>query len=148
MEPAKKLTILLAEDDEYHVLIIEKAFEQIPGLDYELQVIYDGETLLKMMQSPATTLPDLLLLDLKLPRCDGFEILKEIRKNNHSKHLPVIVFTSSGRASDIQKCYALGCNSYIVKPMKFDKFKEIMFYIYKYWIEISTLPGHADSLDN
>jgi CheY-like chemotaxis protein len=148
MEPGTQFTILLAEDDENHVLIIQKAFDQIPGLTYEMKVIYDGETLLERLRLLTEPLPDLLLLDLKIPRADGFEILKEIRASHHLQHLPVVVFTSSSRASDVRKCYELGCNSYIVKPMKFEKFKEIMFHLYKYWFEINTLPNHAETFEN
>lgn len=147
MEPGTSFNILLAEDDENHVLIIQKAFDQI-SMPYEMKVVYDGEALLERLRLENLPLPDLLLLDLKIPRTDGFEILKEIRASNRLRHLPVVVFTSSSRASDIRKCYALGCNSYIVKPMKFEKFKEIMYHLYKYWFEINTLPNHADFVNN
>lgn len=139
-----KTKILLAEDEEYHIFIIRKALAAIKDFSYELQVGYDGEEIMSILTGPQRYNPDLILMDIKLPKKNGFELLKEIRQDDDLKMIPIIILTSSARKQDIQDCYKLGCNSYVVKPMNFDKFKEIIYYLYKYWILASTLPTQTD----
>jgi two-component system, response regulator len=84
--------------------------------------------------------PKVILLDLKLPKIDGFEVLKEIRNDIRTKIIPVVVLTSSKEENDIVECYKLGVNSYIVKPIDFDKFTESVKEIGLYWLLFNQKP--------
>ncbi|MBC8065479.1 MAG: response regulator [Chlorobia bacterium] len=90
-------------------------------------------------------LPDLILLDLKLPIIGGLEILEKIRKVEATKRIPVVVLTSSDEARDIERCYQLGVNSYVAKPVDFEKFVEAVKRIGNYWLETNRTPWSADS---
>lgn len=132
--------ILLAEDEDIHSLIIQKAFDALEEQNFSIHLVSDGEAMLEFISNVRKPLPDLILMDLKLPKLDGFDLLQEIRNNPRTKLIPVIILTSSARQQDLKRCYELGCNSYIVKPMNFNDFKEIIFYVYKYWTQINLLP--------
>lgn len=84
--------------------------------------------------------PKVILLDLKLPKVSGQEILKRIRENEHTNTIPVVVLTSSNEESDISECYKLGANSYIVKPVSFDNFSRAMKDLSKYWLQLNKRP--------
>jgi len=145
MKIGKKKTILIVEDEENHILIIRKAMEAIRDINCELLVAYDGEEVMQFLNSPTLPLPDLILMDIKLPKKNGFELLQEIRQQPRLKIIPIIIFTSSNRQQDVQRCYELGGNSYIIKPMNFEEFKQIIFNIHKYWLTINTLPSYHPS---
>ncbi|MBN2088470.1 response regulator [candidate division KSB1 bacterium] len=132
--------ILLAEDEDIHSLIIQKAFNALEDQNFTIHFASDGEAVLEFIANDRKPLPDIILMDLKLPKLDGFDLLQEIRQNPRTKCIPVIILTSSARQQDLKRCYELGCNSYIVKPMNFNEFKEIIFYVYKYWTQINLLP--------
>src|SRR4051794_16505008 len=70
--------------------------------------------------------PVIILLDLKMPKIDGIEVLEKIKSDERTKHIPVTVFTSSAESPDVQRCYALGVNSYVVKPLDFDSFRKVV----------------------
>ncbi len=84
--------------------------------------------------------PDLIILDLKLPIMGGIEILEKIRASEQTKHIPVVVLTSSDEAKDIERCYQLGVNSYVPKPVDFEKFLEAVKRIGNYWLETNRTP--------
>ena len=86
------------------------------------------------------TLPALILLDLKLPRVDGLEVLKQIRSHEVSRHLPVVVLTTSREEKDVLNSYQYGASSYIVKPVDFFRFMEIILTISEYWLNMNELP--------
>ncbi len=101
-------------------------------------------------------LPSLVLLDLDMPDLDGFQVLRSIRSHRKTKHLPVVVFSSSDETDDILKSYHLGANSYITKPVNFQRFSEVIGTICSYWFECAntlvnilvalTLPGFISAL--
>jgi len=137
--------ILLAEDREDDILLIRRAFEKA-GLGNRLQVVRDGEQAVAYLTGQAEyadrtrhPLPDLLLLDLKMPRMDGFEVLKWIREHQAFCLLRVIVLASSGQIRDINLAYELGANSFLVKPLEFDQFVEIATTL-KCWVQTSKAP--------
>jgi CheY-like chemotaxis protein len=88
-----------------------------------------------------TKLPKVILLDLKMPRLNGLEFLEKIKANELTKHIPVVVLTSSKEHPDIEKCYELGVNSYIVKPVQFDDFTRAIVEIGLYWVILNQPPA-------
>jgi chemotaxis family two-component system response regulator Rcp1 len=138
--------ILLVEDSENDILITKRAWKK-GHIKNPLHIVNDGEEAISFLrregrhsEAPA---PSLILLDLKMPRMDGFEVLSEIKKDQRTKSIPVIVLTSSNRSSDIDRAYELGCNSYIVKPVNFEKFINAIVGLSHYWLEICTIPSYA-----
>ena len=109
--------------------------------------VEDGEEALdflfakgKYADRAANQLPRVVLLDLKMPKVDGLEVLEELRKNPITKNTPVVVLTSSSEEQDIINCYRLGVNSYVVKPVEFDKFLSTIKDIGNYWLTMNRPP--------
>lgn len=139
-------TILLVEDDPNDILLTQRAFYKA-NVKNPVQVLKDGEEALlylsgKQMYADRDRypLPILILLDLKLPRKSGFEVLTWLRQQPGLKLLPVVVLTSSGENSDIQQAYNLGANSYLVKPVGFDPLFEMIKQINLYWLGLNKKP--------
>lgn len=134
---------MLVEDNTDDILITRRAMDKV-NIAGNLIIVNDGEEALKILKRRDeygdAKLPSLILLDLKMPRVDGFKVLKELKKDETLKVLPVIVFTSSERSEDVELAYKLGCNSYVVKPVKFDEFIKVIEEIKRYWFETSEIP--------
>ena len=135
--------ILLVEDNPDDVLITRRAWKK-GDIKNPLIVVNDGEKALKFLRKEGeyknAPTPCLILLDLKMPRSDGFEVLETIKADDTMKIIPVIVLTSSDRDIDIERAYQLGCNSYIVKPVSFENFVKSIIEIEHYWLKSSKLP--------
>jgi CheY-like chemotaxis protein len=101
-------------------------------------VVKDGVEAVEHLNT--TVLPKIILLDLKLPRMDGFEVLKYIRSNERTKLIPVIILTSSTEEQDVKRAYNLGANSYIRKPVDFKKFHEVTQKLGSYWLMLNENP--------
>jgi two-component system, response regulator len=84
--------------------------------------------------------PKVILLDLKMPKVNGIEVLRKIRSDDRTKNIPIVVLTSSKEDPDIQKCYDLGVNSYVVKPVEFDEFQKAISELGLYWMIVNQLP--------
>ena len=102
----------------------------------------DGEEAIQMLNKWAGGFPNpmIILLDLKLPKIDGLDVLKTIKEDQHLRSLPVIVLTSSNQNKDIQKAYQLGANSYVIKAIDFDEFSKAIEMIQKYWSTLNVYP--------
>lgn len=141
----QQVDILLAEDNEDHAFLTEKAISEITnGFKYVLHVVKDGEEVLKYVRNEGKYAgkprPDLILLDLKMPKKDGFEVLQELKGNPRYRAIPVVVLTSSTDEEDVMKSYGLGSNGYATKPAKFEEFIQKIKNIPLYWGKVMTLP--------
>lgn len=143
--PETKL-ILLAEDRQDDVEIILKAFERA-CIVTPVYVVRDGEEAIQYLKGEGAysnraeyPLPALFLLDLKMPRVDGFEVLKWVRAQPGLSALPVVVLTSSDAIRDVNRAYELGANSFLVKQMEFEDAIALGHMIYSYWVKTSAQP--------
>jgi len=139
-------TILLGEDDPNDVLLIQRAFRKSDVVN-PIQVVGDGEEAIAYLSGRGPyadrkryPLPVLLLLDLKLPRKSGFEVLEWLRQQPGLKRLPVAVLTSSAETPDINRAYDLGANSYLVKPVRFEGLLRMVQTLNLYWLIINEKP--------
>lgn len=142
-------TILLVEDDPNDVILIQRAFKKANTMD-SIQVVTDGEQAVAYLagNEPYTDreyypLPEFVLLDLKLPRKPGLEVLEWLRQQPGLKRLPVVALTSSKLTADINKAYELGINSYLVKPMAFDDLLKMIKALKLYWLTFNEMPEIA-----
>ncbi len=137
--------ILLVEDDPDDVELTLHALRR-HGLANRIQTARDGEEALAFFFGASaapergTPSPLLVLLDLKLPKVDGFEVLERLRADERTRTIPVVVLTSSRQERDVARCYDLGANSYIVKPVDFEQFTEAVRTIGLYWLLLNERP--------
>ena len=140
------MKILLVEDSEGEQLIIQEAFREAQVF-CDLRIASDGEEALKLLNNepPFTKAPrpDLIILDLNLPKINGQEVLSCIRKNTRLEHIPVIVLSNSRTLKDICQCYALNANAYVGKPNGFDGFINLAKMIRMFWIELVCYCSHS-----
>jgi two-component system response regulator len=133
-------TILLVEDNPKDEVLTIRALKKSNILN-KVVVAHDGAEALDYLFSPtATTLPQLVLLDLKLPKIDGLEVLKRIRENERTKILPVVILTTSTEDKDRLDGYRFGANSYIRKPVDFTKFVDAVGQLGLYWLVLNEPP--------
>jgi two-component system, response regulator len=139
-------TILLVEDNPSDVNLTKRAFEK-EHITNDLVVAEDGQEALdyifgngKYANRDINQLPTIILLDLKLPKISGLEVLKKIRAAEKIKRLPVVILTSSKEEQDVAASYDLGVNSYIRKPIDFNQFAEAIKYLGLYWLVINEPP--------
>lgn len=138
--------ILLVEDNPSDVDLTKRALEK-RHISNALLVAEDGKEALDYLFAEGvhagrnvTDLPTLVLLDLKLPRVDGLEVLRRVRADPRTKRLPVVILTSSNEEQDLAASYDLGANSYIRKPVDFAKFAEAIEYLGLYWLVLNEPP--------
>lgn len=133
--------ILLVEDNPLDLDLTIRAFKK-RRLVNPIEVARDGEEAVAWIPrwEAGEPLPLIILLDLKLPKIDGLEVLRTIKEHPKYNMIPVVVLTSSSEDKDIHKAYRLGANSYIVKPVDFDKFIAVASEIEVYWLATTTLP--------
>lgn len=138
--------ILLVEDNLDDEALTLRALQKI-DLAYDVVVAHDGVEALDFAfgtgpfaESEMHSTPQLIILDLKLPKVDGLEVLRSLRSNNETKSIPVIIFTSSSEEQDILDSYYLGANSYVRKPVDFNQFCEALRQIGLYWLSLNQLP--------
>ena len=124
-----EVKVIIAEDDEGHAALIKKNLKRA-GLANEFIHFKDGEETLDYLFKKskdikrAIGVPLLLLLDIKMPKVDGIEVLRQIKKDNELRKIPVTMITTTDDPREVERCYQLGCSSYITKPINYDKFVE------------------------
>ncbi len=145
-KPTKKYTILMADDDADDRLLIREALRETCQ-DHDLQFVRDGEELTDYLNNRGSfangqgaPFPDLILLDLKMPKMDGREVIRELKSDPRFRRIPVVALTTSTSEEDIFTSYDMGVNSYITKPVTFRGLVDMMSTITKYWLELVKLP--------
>ena len=141
--------ILLVEDNPEDVELTLRAFQKY-HLANKVHVVRDGEEALECLfrtgryaESNSQEKPRLVLLDLKLPKVDGLEVLQKCKADPRTKHIPVVVLTSSREECDVVQSYNLGVNSYLVKPVDFSHFTEAVRQLGLYWMVLNQLPSNS-----
>jgi CheY-like chemotaxis protein len=134
--------ILIVEDNPMDVDLTLRAFKRHKIVN-PIQVARDGEEALAQIEGWETGEPQpaVILLDLKLPRVDGLEVLRQVKSHAIFRTIPIVVLTTSSEDGDIQAAYQLGANSYIIKPVDFEKFVGVAMQIELYWCVINTPPN-------
>lgn len=140
MVSIQETEILLVEDNPEDLELTLRALRQ-HRLANRIHVARDGAEALAFLKAHQTHLPRVVLLDLKLPKVSGIEVLESIRADERTRMLPVVVLTSSREGPDVSRCYALGVNSYIVKPVDFDAFVKAVAEVGLYWLLLNQPPA-------
>ncbi len=144
----REAPILLVEDNPDDEDLTRRAFVR-SNVANELDVVRDGQQALDYLfgnGTPAKPAPALILLDLKLPKVDGLEVLKRIRESSSTKLIPVVILTSSAEQTDLIAGYDTGANSYVRKPVDFDQFSESVRQLGLYWLIVNEAPPVAGAL--
>jgi CheY-like chemotaxis protein len=139
-------TVLVVEDNPTDVMLIRRAFAKA-NIGNPLQVLGNGDAAVQYLSGEgeyadrgAYPLPAVMLLDLKLPRRSGFEVLEWVRSHAPLVRLPIVVLTSSKQSHDVNRAYDLGANSYLCKPVEFDDLKEMVAKVHIYWLDLNEKP--------
>lgn len=144
--PEQSVDILLVEDNPNDVELAMHAFQK-HGLEHRVFVARDGVEAVNFLfclgrfeqRDPATG-PKVILLDLKIPKLDGVELLQRIKSDSRTKKIPVIALTTSHERSDVDRCYLYGVNSYVRKPVNFEEFSDAIRLIIHYWLTLNQSP--------
>jgi CheY-like chemotaxis protein len=138
------MEILLVEDNEDDILLEQEAIADAKLVNL-MFVVRDGEQAMAYLRRQGefqnAQMPGLVLLDINMPKKNGFEVLNEIKADPALMHIPVVMLTTSDSEADIVKSYAKGACSFITKPMDFDKFREVMKQFALYWALVSRIPA-------
>ncbi len=143
MQLIKPIRILLVEDNEGDIILTEEAFRE-GKFSNKIDVVRDGEEAMRYLlkENPFTdaATPDMILLDINLPKIDGKNVLRFIKTHVVLKSIPVIILTTSAAEKDIDESYSGHANCYIIKPVRFDSFLSVVQSIENFWLSIVTLP--------
>jgi CheY-like chemotaxis protein len=144
MNDMRPIEVLLVEDDPGDVLLTREAFE-LNKVRNRLHVVGDGEQAMAFLRGEepyaGAVRPDIILLDLNLPRKDGFEVLEEIKDDQELRLIPVVILTTSEAEQDIVRGYHLHANAYVAKPVDFDQFIRVVRQIDDFFVTVVKLPG-------
>lgn len=143
----KIFVILMADDDPEDRLLVKDALQEV-HLAHDLRFVIDGEDLLdylyrrgKYEDRNGAPRPDLILLDLNMPKRDGREVLRNLKSDPRLQRIPIVVLTTSVAEADVAFCYDVGASSYITKPVTFRAWMDLVGALSKYWFEIVQLPS-------
>ncbi len=144
MNDSHPVEVLIVEDDPHDLEMTLRAFKKA-RLANRVEVARDGVEALNVLFGDGTRAPEavprLVLLDLKLPKVDGLEVLRRLKSDPRTRHVPVVMLTSSKEQNDIVESYELGVNSYIVKPVSFDGFLDAVSQLGLYWLLLNQTPA-------
>ena len=147
--PVQPIEVLLVEDDPGDVVLITEAFED-NKVSNRLHVVSDGVEALQFLRRQGEyadkPVPDLVLLDLNLPRKDGREVLAEVKDDQELRRIPVVVLTTSKAEEDVLRSYNLHANAYVTKPVDFERFIEVVRQIDEFFVSVVKLPGRSAGL--
>ena len=132
--------ILLVEDNPGDVRLTTEGLEA-GGFSYHLNLARDGVEAFHLLKEGGDPAPDLILLDLNLPRRSGRELLSAIKRDDDLRHIPVVILSTSSRESEVEDVYSLGANCYVTKPLTFDAYVRTVKAIEHFWFDIARLPG-------
>ncbi len=138
--------MLVVEDDAGDQVLIQDTLEASP-IPKHVRVVSDGEEAMEYLfrygrypSAAAAPRPDLILLDLNMPRLDGREVAARLKADCGLRSIPIVTFTTSAREEDVASCYVLGINSYVQKPTDYDRFQAVLLDIAHYWLTVSLKP--------
>jgi CheY-like chemotaxis protein len=141
------LNILLVEDNEGDIFLIREAFEEIKSKN-NLEVVKNGEAALNFLSNSDKCkdkkLPDLIIMDINIPKINGHEVLEKVKRNSNWKHIPIIILTTSSSKLDILKSYEKMANCHIVKPNEGEEFSQVIQNIENFWTNTVILPPKKD----
>ena len=143
-QPARQIEVLLVEDDPGDVLMTKEAFEA-HKVTNQLHVVHDGVEAMSFLRNEgdyaSVPRPDLVLLDLNLPRMDGRQVLAAIKSDPELANIPVVVLTTSEAEEDVLRSYSLHANAYVTKPVDFERFIEVVRQIDDFFVSVVRLPS-------
>ena len=137
---AFRAQLMLVEDNPDDVALARRALAR-GQISAELEVASSGPEALSMLRDRAGELPKAVFLDLNMPELSGFDVLRRLRANPATRTLPVIVLTTSKEPSDVERCYDLGANSFVNKPVDFQEFTDLFIRMSSYWTNINEPPA-------
>lgn len=141
------LRVLVADDNEDHLFLTVRALQEVPGAELDIVTASDGEEALDAVyrrgRFTGDRAPHLILLDIKMPKLNGLEVLERVKADERLRSIPVVVLTSSERAEDVDATYRLGGNSYVTKPSSGVGLREGLRRVSSYWTSLASLPEPA-----
>ena len=141
------LRVLVADDNEDHLFLTVRALQEVPGVELDIETATDGEEALDALYGrgryDGERPPNLILLDIKMPKLNGLEVLERVKADARLRSIPVVVLTSSERPEDIDATYRLGGNSYVTKPSSGVGLREGLRRVSSYWTSLASLPEPA-----
>jgi CheY-like chemotaxis protein len=135
------LRVLVADDNEDHLFLTVRALQEVPDVQLDIETAIDGEEALEAAFGERP--PHLILLDIKMPKINGLEVLERLKADDRLRKIPVVVLTSSDRPEDVDATYRLGGNSYVTKPSTGAGLREGLRRVSSYWTALATLPEPA-----
>jgi CheY-like chemotaxis protein len=141
MSETKEVTILLVEDDAGHARLIEKNLRRA-NITNRVIHLSDGQQAVDYLFNNIPTWPLLVLLDLNMPVLDGYQVLERIKADSSTKHIPVVILTTTDDIREVARCYDLGCNVYMTKPVDYNQFSEAIRKL-GLFLSIVTVPNRA-----
>ena len=143
----KEVEILLIEDSEADIEMMLRSLSEY-NVCNAIQVARDGREALDLLfagrDGAEGIRPKVVFLDLKLPKVSGHEVLRRMKSDDKTREIPVVVMTSSGQQADIDRCYEIGANSYVVKPIVFEDFSRVVKELKLYWLVVNQPPSQKD----
>lgn len=140
----KQVRVLVADDNEDHLFLTVRALREVDGVHLEIETVRDGEQALDFIHRRGEyvdkSLPHLVLLDIKMPKVDGLQVLKELKESPDLRAIPTVVLSSSERPEDVDATYRLGGNSYVTKPSSTSGLRDGMRKLGAYWAGIVSFP--------